>query len=210
MLDLLVESHTGHDGTHISNLTAPKFLPVLVTLLTPDGLVQASFSPSFSSSLSPCWPHLPPAPGVRFVPSSETEMDRKDPQVLCRYRRHRRRRRRRRLERLPVEASMTIPSMATPSTGTVNAHRAFSLCSSATPFSALDLTCLHTWCNVQKTFHGSAAQPTLSSLSHPPPGCCLAQTPKACRPLLRLFIPFPHFEFRYPPVHRIRKLPLFP
>lgn len=84
-------------------------------------------------------------------------------------------------------------------TGTVNAHRPCSLYSSA----SLPLPCamyrkrsmavrLNPHCQVCRTN----------------PGCCLAQTPKACRPLLRLLIPFPHFEFRYPPARRIRKLPL--
>ena len=96
--------------THLE-LTAPKALRccVLVTLLTPDGLVQASlFSPSLSSRLSP----------ISLTRNGQKQVLRR-----CRYRR-------RRLERLPVEASMTIPSFygdTVYGTGTVNAHRACSL-----------------------------------------------------------------------------------
>ena len=69
-------------------LTAPKYPPVLVTLLTPDGLVQASFSPTFSS-LSFSLHHiggghmcrLPLMPAFHSI--SETETDPEEPKFYA-------------------------------------------------------------------------------------------------------------------------------
>lgn len=114
VLDYFLELHNGPRWYAHLELTAPisHMPPVLVTLLTPDGLVQASFSPS----LLCCLVTICLADNVsRLVPSRSVEQDgsgHEGAQVSCRCRR---------LERLPVEDSMTIPSMAAPPT--VHRHR---------------------------------------------------------------------------------------
>lgn len=117
---------------------------------------------------------------------------------------------RRRLEGLPVEASMTISSMA----ATVDRHRQRP--SGFSPFAHLQTLPLPwTWrayfvqCVYRKRSMAVRLNPHCQ-VCRTPPACCLAQTPKACRPLLRLLIPFPHFEFRYPPVPSYQEIASFP